>query len=141
MNINTKNMSDLLPEVQLQRSYVPVEQSTKDGSFSALSLSQTVMETDRVFFLFSGDTKPHKDHHALSCLLLALLMKEWGLGMRKKFKTRARELSTLKHIKTMSISLKSIECGSCMALNAWDMLSLDDSDMRCTPSTTCTPAF
>jgi hypothetical protein len=36
---------NLFPEVQLQRFYVPVEESTKDMSLSTLSLSHTVMET------------------------------------------------------------------------------------------------
>jgi hypothetical protein len=38
-------MDDLFPEVQLQRVYVPVEDSIKDESLSTLSLSYMVMKT------------------------------------------------------------------------------------------------
>jgi hypothetical protein len=40
-----KDKGDLFLDVQLRRVYVPIEDSTKDGSLSTLSLSYTVMKT------------------------------------------------------------------------------------------------
>jgi hypothetical protein len=40
--IKRKEHDDLFPGVPLQRTYVPVEVPTKDGSLSTLTLSQTV---------------------------------------------------------------------------------------------------
>jgi hypothetical protein len=43
--INTMNMTICFPEVPLRRTYVSVEEFTKDRSLSTLSLSQTVIES------------------------------------------------------------------------------------------------
>jgi hypothetical protein len=51
------NKIDLFPEVRLWRTYVPIEESTKDGSLSTLSFSQTVTKIDGVFFPISKDNK------------------------------------------------------------------------------------
>jgi hypothetical protein len=40
-----KEHNNLFPEISLQRTYIPVEESTKDGSLLTLSLYQTVTET------------------------------------------------------------------------------------------------
>jgi hypothetical protein len=43
--INTNEHDDLFPEVPPRRIYVPVEEATKAGCLSTLSLSQTITET------------------------------------------------------------------------------------------------
>jgi hypothetical protein len=50
---------------------LPVEEVTKAGSFSTLSLSQTVPQTEELLFSNQPGTKlPRKDHHTIgvSCL-------------------------------------------------------------------------
>jgi hypothetical protein len=42
VKINTSGHGDLFPEVRFERTYSPVEEATKDGSISILSLSQLV---------------------------------------------------------------------------------------------------
>ena len=56
--INTRDKGDLFYRGSALEGLVPVEESTKDGSFSTLSLKDHL--------------RPRKDHHTLWCLLLAL---------------------------------------------------------------------
>jgi hypothetical protein len=51
---------------------VPVEESTKDGSFSTLSLSLHRSHKDRrALLLLKDHSRSRKDHHTLWCLSLA----------------------------------------------------------------------
>jgi hypothetical protein len=62
-------------EVRFTKNLIPVEESTKDGSFSTLSLSPPITKTGERFFFISRITKTRKDHYTLRCLLLALKWK------------------------------------------------------------------
>jgi hypothetical protein len=44
-------------EVRFTKNLIPVEESTKDGSFLTLSLSPPITKTDECFFLISRITK------------------------------------------------------------------------------------
>ena len=57
------NTGDLFYRGSALEGLVPVEESTKDGSLSTLSLSQPIPK---------DHLRPRKDHHTLRCLLLAL---------------------------------------------------------------------
>jgi hypothetical protein len=65
-------MGDLFYRGSVLENLIPVEESTKDESFSTLSLSPPITKTGELFFFISRITKTRKDHHTLSCLLLAL---------------------------------------------------------------------
>jgi hypothetical protein len=51
-------------EVRFNKNLIPVEESTKDGSFSTLSLSTPITKTGECFFLISRITMtPHGPPH------------------------------------------------------------------------------
>jgi hypothetical protein len=54
--INTRDTSDLFYRGSVLENLAPVEESTKDGSFSTLSLSPPITKTGELFF-FSRITK------------------------------------------------------------------------------------
>jgi hypothetical protein len=54
--INRRDMDDLFYRGSVLENLVLVEESTKDGSFSTLSLSPPITKTDELFF-FSRITK------------------------------------------------------------------------------------
>jgi hypothetical protein len=54
--INTRDMGDFFYRGSVLENLVPVEESTKDGSFSTLSLSPPITKTGELFF-FSRITK------------------------------------------------------------------------------------
>jgi hypothetical protein len=54
---NTRYTSDLFYQGSVLENLIPVEESTKDGSFSTLSLSPSTTKTDKLFFFFSRITK------------------------------------------------------------------------------------
>jgi hypothetical protein len=54
------------------KNLVPIEEATKAESIPTLSLSQSVTQTNRGFYLITWVTRLRKDHHTLRCLLLAL---------------------------------------------------------------------
>jgi hypothetical protein len=76
------------------KNLLPIEESTKDRSLSNLSLSQMVIDTDRVFFSFPRDTKSHKDHHTLRCLLLSRYNLRMRLGEGRNWKQEHKNLLT-----------------------------------------------
>jgi hypothetical protein len=64
-----KDTSDLFPEIQLQRVYVPIEVSTKDMSFNSYPLSHG--HRGRMsFFHYLRATKSSKDLHTKNWNLL-----------------------------------------------------------------------
>jgi hypothetical protein len=65
-------MGDLFYRGSALEGLVPVEESTKDGSLSTLSLSPLITQDRRALLLLKDHLRPHKDHHTLRCLLLAL---------------------------------------------------------------------
>jgi hypothetical protein len=50
--INTRDTSDLFYQGSALEGLIPVEESTKDGSFSTLSLSPPITKTGELFFFF-----------------------------------------------------------------------------------------
>jgi hypothetical protein len=50
--ISTKYTGDLFYRGSVLENIIPVEESTKDGSFSTLSLSPPITKTDELFFFF-----------------------------------------------------------------------------------------
>jgi hypothetical protein len=64
-------MGDLFYQGSALEGLVPVEESTKDGSFSTLSLSPPITQDRRALLLLKDHLRPCKDHHTLWCLLLA----------------------------------------------------------------------
>jgi hypothetical protein len=70
--ISTQDTSDLFYRGSALEGLVSVEESTKDGSFSTLSLSPPITQDRRALLLLKDHLRPHKDHHTLRCLLLAL---------------------------------------------------------------------
>jgi hypothetical protein len=70
--ISTRDMGDLFYRGSTLEGLVPVEESTKDGSLSTLSLSPPITQDRRALLLLKDHLRPRKDHHTLWCLLLAL---------------------------------------------------------------------
>jgi hypothetical protein len=70
--INTRYTSDLFYRGSALEGLVPVEESTKDGSLSTLSLSPPITKDRRALLLLKDHLRPRKEHHTLWCLLLAL---------------------------------------------------------------------
>jgi hypothetical protein len=50
--ISTKDTGDLFYRGSVLENIIPVEESTKDGSFSTLSLSPPITKTGKLFFFF-----------------------------------------------------------------------------------------
>jgi hypothetical protein len=50
--ISTRDTVDLFYRGSILENLIPVEESTKDGSFSTLSLSPTITKTGELFFFF-----------------------------------------------------------------------------------------
>jgi hypothetical protein len=71
-------------------SLLPVEESTKDVSLSTLSLSQTGMEIDRVFFSFPRDTQVQQGSPHTKVSLASSLQLENEDKRRKKLKIRSQ---------------------------------------------------
>jgi hypothetical protein len=69
--MNTRDTGDLFYRGSALEGLVPVEESTKDGSLSTLSLSPPITKDWRALLL-KDHLRPHKDHHTLWYLLLAL---------------------------------------------------------------------
>ena len=65
------NTGDLFYRGSALEGLVPIEESTKDGSFSTLSLSPPITQDRRALLILKDHLRPHKDHHTLWCLLLA----------------------------------------------------------------------
>jgi hypothetical protein len=55
--INTRDMGDLFYRGSVLENLILVEESTKDGSFSTLSLSPPITKTGELFFFISRITK------------------------------------------------------------------------------------
>jgi hypothetical protein len=53
--INTRDTGDLFYRGSALEGLVPVEESTKDGSFSTLSLSPPITKTGELFFFFVNE--------------------------------------------------------------------------------------
>jgi hypothetical protein len=113
-------MDDLFPEVQLQRVYVPVEDSIKDESLSTLSLSYMVMKTRWVFLTIMGTPSPARTS---TQNILSLLPRFTIKRMRKGVKWKSRIKDTRTHnsllLKPLSLSnAKQIKRDTELALNA-----------------------
>jgi hypothetical protein len=50
--MSTRDMGDLFYWGSVLKNLIPVEESTKDGSFSTLSLSSPITKTGELFFFF-----------------------------------------------------------------------------------------
>ena len=65
-------MGDLFYQGSALEGLVSIEESTKDGSLSTLSLSPPITKDRRALLLLKDHLRPRKDHDTLRCLLLAL---------------------------------------------------------------------
>ena len=63
--INTIDTGDLFYRGSALEGLVPVEESTKDGSPSTLSLSPPITKDRRALLLLKDHLRPRKDHHTL----------------------------------------------------------------------------
>jgi hypothetical protein len=70
--ISTRDMGDLFYQGSALEGLVSIEESTKDGSLSTLSLSPPITKDRRALLLLKDHLRPRKDHHTLWCLLIAL---------------------------------------------------------------------
>jgi hypothetical protein len=70
--ISTRDTGDLFYRGSALEGLVLVEESTKDGSLSTLSLSPPITKDRQALLLLKDHLRPHKDHHTLWCLLIAL---------------------------------------------------------------------
>jgi hypothetical protein len=71
--INTRDMGNLFYRGSVLKNLIPVEESTKDESFSTLSLSPPITKTGECFFFFVNKRpKSRKVNHKDKGLLLAL---------------------------------------------------------------------
>jgi hypothetical protein len=85
-------MGDLFYRGSALEGLVPVEESTKDGSFSTLSLSPPITKDRRALLLLKDHLRSRKDHHTLWCLLLAFTSLQNFRGSSMGVKTpRANE--------------------------------------------------
>jgi hypothetical protein len=99
----------LFPELWFWATNDNIEESTEDRSVSTLSLSQMVIEADRVFLSFSEDIKSRKDLHTKH---RSLFLVHYNLGMRieerkKSSRIRAQELATTQEYKALSLCLSN----------------------------------
>jgi hypothetical protein len=91
-------MSDLFYQGSALEGLVPIEESTKDGSFSTLSLSPPITQDRRALLLLKDHLRPHKYHHTLWCLLLAFTSLQNFGGSSMGVKTpRANEHKDVAH--------------------------------------------
>jgi hypothetical protein len=103
--ISTRDMSDLFYRGSALEGLVPVEESTKDGSFSTLSLSPPITKDRRALLLLKDHLRHHKDHHTLRCLLLAFTSLQNFGGSSMGVKTpRTNEHKDVAHTISQSIS-------------------------------------
>jgi hypothetical protein len=124
--IKHKEHDNLFTEVRLWSTYVPVEESTKDGVLSTLFLSHSVMETDWVFFSSQRDIKSRKDQHTLRHLLLVLQQWDWGESDIENQNKSTITCNTQMH-KPLSLKTRTgqmrrwygFECVWDVALNVW----------------------
>jgi hypothetical protein len=95
--ISTQDTGDLFYRGSALEGLVPVEESTKDGSFSTLFLSPSITQ-DRRALLLKDHLRPRKDHHTLWCLLLAFTSLQNFGGSSMGVKTpRANEHKDVAH--------------------------------------------
>jgi hypothetical protein len=96
--ISTQDTSDLFYRGSALEGLVSVEESTKDGSFSTLSLSPPITQDRRALLLLKDHLRPRKDHHTLWCLLLAFTSLQNFGGSSMGVKTpRANEHKNVAH--------------------------------------------
>jgi hypothetical protein len=92
--INTRDTCDLFYRGSVLENLIPAEESTKDGSFSTLSLFHRSPRPASSSSLSQGSLRPRKDHHTLRCLLLDLLASrnleedEWESKLHAQMITR-----------------------------------------------------
>jgi hypothetical protein len=55
--MSTRDMGDLFCQGSVLENLIPVEESTKDGSFSTLSLSPSITKTGELFFFVNKRLK------------------------------------------------------------------------------------
>jgi hypothetical protein len=72
---NTKNTSDLFPEVQFRRTYSPLRGPLRTGLFESFPYLKRSLRSIECSYQSRGTLSPRKDNHTLRCLLLALQMK------------------------------------------------------------------
>jgi hypothetical protein len=116
-----KDIGDLFPEVQLQRVYVPIKESSKDKSPSTLSLSHTQSRRSYEFSpLSQGHQVPQGPPHKERSLLPRFTIKENGEGDKMKIEVKITRTCNSKMCKFVSLlELKSFKCGVGLALEAW----------------------
>jgi hypothetical protein len=56
--MSTRDTGDLFFRGSVLENLIPVEESTKDGSFSTLSLSPPITKTGELFFFFFVNKRP-----------------------------------------------------------------------------------
>jgi hypothetical protein len=98
---------------------LPVEEATKAGSLSTLTLSQTVPRTEWASLLKSkpGTKLPRKDHHTFG---VSCLDYKWALITRtsEKEKKQSKRKSSKEHGKSLSLITKAL-CGIGEDLITW----------------------
>jgi hypothetical protein len=98
-------MGDLFYRGSTLEGLVPVEESTKDGSLSTLSLSPPITQDRRALLLLKDHLRPCKDHHTFWCLLLALQASKTLEEVQWESKTpRANEHKDVAHAISQRIS-------------------------------------
>jgi hypothetical protein len=96
--ISTRDTGDLFYRGSTLEGLVPVEESTKDGSLSTLSLSPPITQDRRALLLFTDHSRSRKDHHTLWCLLLSFTSLQNFGGSSMGVKTpRANEHKEVAH--------------------------------------------
>ena len=108
---NTMNTGDLFYRGSALEGLVPVEESTKDGSLSTLSLSPPITK-DRRAFLLKDHLRLRKDHHTLWCLLLALQASKTLEEVQWESKLHAQMNTRMKHTLSLNVSHKALGLNS-----------------------------
>jgi hypothetical protein len=135
--ISTRDTGDLFYRGSALESLVPIEESTKDGSFSTLSLSPPITKDRRALLLLKDHLRPHKDHHTLWCLLLAFTsLQNFGESSMGVKTPHTNEHKDVAHTISQSISqgtraklsqeaffcLLSLFCGTCVVCSGLNLV-------------------
>jgi hypothetical protein len=101
---NTKSMDNLFPEVQFRRTYSPLRSPLRTSLFQPFPPLKWSRRPVECSSQSQGTLSPHKDHHTLRCLLLALQMWELGWQWERNTRTRTQELATTQEHNALSLS-------------------------------------
>jgi hypothetical protein len=110
--ISTRDTGDLFYRGSALEGLVPVEESTKDGSLSTLSLSPPITKDRRALLLLKDHLRPRKDHHTLWCLLLALQASKTLEEVQWESKLHAQMNTKMLHTLSLNESHKALVLNS-----------------------------